>query len=369
MPHTEAPDLAVLIGRFQPFHNGHLGLLHIALSTAKKVLVVIGSAHQARTPKNPFTWQERAQMIRLAVSPQDQQRIQFLPMRDRYNDSQWRQDVHLGVDKVCTSCTPNRPARKVLIAYPKDSTSAYIQHFEDWPLITPPRQSSADATHIRDAYFGQPEQTLSDKLLPLSTLAPSSTLEFLQNWASLPVYAAMQRERLMLQKYQQAWACAPYPPVFVTADAVVRCDNKLLIIQRGRPPGQGLYALPGGFIDPRETTLQAAVRELREETQLQLPLSDLQAALRNTAVFDHPNRSLRGRTITHAFFFDLGERALPEIQASDDAQSAQWLPIEQLSALEAQFHEDHFLILDHFLGLITHTSQACPPPWDSSLAG
>ncbi len=62
----------MLVGRFQPFHNAHLALLRRALEIAPHCVVVIGSAHQARTPKNPFTWAERAEMIRLALKPEDQ---------------------------------------------------------------------------------------------------------------------------------------------------------------------------------------------------------------------------------------------------------------------------------------------------------
>ena len=56
-------DVAVLIGRFQPFHNGHATLLAKALETADKVLVLLGSARAARNAKNPFIWEERAAMI------------------------------------------------------------------------------------------------------------------------------------------------------------------------------------------------------------------------------------------------------------------------------------------------------------------
>ena len=74
---TESHDWSVYIGRFQPFHLGHLALLQRALSLAPRCVVVLGSAHQARTPKNPWTWQERAEMIRLALSAADRDRVQF----------------------------------------------------------------------------------------------------------------------------------------------------------------------------------------------------------------------------------------------------------------------------------------------------
>jgi len=68
-------------------------------------------------------------------------------------------------------------------------------------------------------------------------------------------------------------------------------------------------------------------------------------------VFDHPDRSLRGRVITHAHYFDLGSRRLPEVAGGDDAADARWVPIPQLRAMEDQFHDDHFHVLDAFLEL------------------
>ena len=60
-------DTIVFIGRFQPFHNGHLEVIRTALSKAKKVLVLVGSSNQPRTPKNPFTFEERRNMIYRSV--------------------------------------------------------------------------------------------------------------------------------------------------------------------------------------------------------------------------------------------------------------------------------------------------------------
>ena len=72
-------DTAVLIGRFQPVHSGHLALLHAALAQARQVVVVVGSAFQARTPKNPFTWPERAALLRACLPEDVQARLHILP--------------------------------------------------------------------------------------------------------------------------------------------------------------------------------------------------------------------------------------------------------------------------------------------------
>ena len=75
------------------------------------------------------------------------------------------------------------------------------------------------------------------------------------------------------------------------------------------------------------------------------------AALRGQRIFDHPQRSLRGRVITQAYFFDLGQEPLPEVRGGDDAAYAEWLPQQQLGAMQDQFHDDHWHILDQFLDL------------------
>ena len=89
-------DAAVVIGRFQPFHNGHLALIEQALAEAPTVIVILGSAHAARSTKNPFTWRERAQMIRLAAGNRAD-RIRFVPVRDYYDDTRWVDAVRAGV--------------------------------------------------------------------------------------------------------------------------------------------------------------------------------------------------------------------------------------------------------------------------------
>src|SRR5271170_4112002 len=56
--------VTVFIGRFSPFHNGHAEVLKRALETSNVVLVLVGSSGTARTTKNPFTFEERASMIK-----------------------------------------------------------------------------------------------------------------------------------------------------------------------------------------------------------------------------------------------------------------------------------------------------------------
>ena len=347
-------DTAVLIGRFQPVHQGHMALVRKALTSAPQTIVVVGSAWQARTPKNPFTWTEREAMLRNALPEADSARLTVLPVRDYYDQPRWVKAVRQTVLQHSAA-----GARIGLVGHFKDASSGYLDAFPGWGLIAMERQGGIDATAIRDAFFGaQPQPLVQDgealpaaALAPLADQMPASTLAFLTAFAAQPAFAALQQEWTMLRKYRDAWTRAPYPPVFVTVDAVLRCQGHVLLIRRARAPGKGLLAVPGGFIELRETVWQSCLRELAEETHCNLSEADLRAALRQVRVFDHPDRSQRGRTITHAHYFDLGDAPFPAVQADDDAQAVEWVPIDQLAALEAECFEDHFHMLDQFLGL------------------
>jgi len=201
---------------------------------------------------------------------------------------------------------------------------------------------------MRDAFFAAPEAALA----ALAGDMPASSIDFLRAWSAQPHFEALAQEAELLRQYEASWAAAPYPPVLVTVDCVVKCQDKVLLIRRGQAPGKGLFAVPGGFLEQRETTLQAALRELDEETHLDLPADALRACLKATDVFDQPDRSQRGRTITHGHFFDLGERQPPALRADDDAAEAGWTPIAELCAREDRFLDDHFQMLDHYLGLL-----------------
>ena len=79
----------VCIGRFQPLHNGHLAVLQHALTLARRIVIVLGSANKPRSPRNPFTESERHEMILAAlgeVDPGLRERLCFVSVRDRYDD-------------------------------------------------------------------------------------------------------------------------------------------------------------------------------------------------------------------------------------------------------------------------------------------
>src|SRR5256885_13269739 len=95
----------------------------------------------------------------------------------------------------------------------------------------------------------------------------------------------------------------------VTVDGLVLVDGKLVAIRRGNDPFRGMPALPGGFVELGETTVQAVVREVREETGLETQV------LRLVGVFSDPRRDPRGPTVPIAYALEpIGGRATARVR-------------------------------------------------------
>ena len=107
----------------------------------------------------------------------------------------------------------------------------------------------------------------------------------------------------------------------------------MLLIQRGNPPFKGSWAFPGGFMNMDETTEQCAIRELEEETGLQV--SDIH----QIGAYSKVDRDPRGRTITVAYLAIIDEPIA--VTGQDDAAKAEWWPVSDLPHLAF----DHFDIL------------------------
>lgn len=330
-------DALVFIGRFQPFHNGHKAIVDAALDKAKEVIIVVGSSFAARNIRNPFTFEERKAMIK-AEFPQDN--VKVVPVVDYpYDDNKWVAAVQ-SVVYGAISFTPD-PIRIGLIGHEKDGTSFYLRIFPTWGNESVPNVNGIDATDIRNGMF---ERDYS------SFIKYASPEVMKQSLSIIDANTVLRDEYEMIKNYKKAWDAAPYPPTFVTTDTVVVQSGHVLLVKRGAMPGKGLWALPGGFLDQGETLLNGAIRELKEETKIKVPVPVLKGSIKDSKTFDHPNRSSRGRTITTAFYIDLGfDDKLPKVTGSDDAEKARWVPFNEVD--RTQMFEDHFAILDNFINI------------------
>jgi bifunctional NMN adenylyltransferase/nudix hydrolase len=334
-------DLAVFIGRFEPFHLGHLSILQHALAQSERVVVLVGSVEAPRTAKNPWTFSERVVMIHAALGA-DARRVTVLPLRDHlYNDNAWLAEAQAQVAGVVGE------ARRIgLFGSGKDASRCYLKAFPQWELNEGATEPVLSATEFRRHLFSEDP----DALRLIEANVPAPVFEIIDAFRRTDAFKQALDEFLHIETYRAAWSAAPYPPIFVTVDAVVAHSGHVLLVKRKAQPGKGLWALPGGFVEPSETLRDACLRELREETRLKIPPPVLRGNLRGEKVFDHPDRSLRGRTITHAFYFDFPSGALPAVRGDDDAARAAWITVSEVQTMRECLFEDHFFILEHFLG-------------------
>lgn len=334
-------DHAVYIGRFEPLHVGHRAVLERALRDADHVIVLVGSAGAPRTTRNPWSFAERQVMIRGTLGA-DIDRVTIAPLADHlYNETAWIADVQAQV-----AAAGGDTGRVALIGHLKDASSSYLKAFPQWDLIDAAAVPMLSATEMRGHLFAGDAGALG----LLEANVPPQVFAMLDAFRATDAFAALLDEYRHLQTYRAAWDAAPYPPTFVTADAVVVHSGHVLLVTRKAQPGRGLWALPGGFVRQNESVRDAAIRELREETRLRLPVPVLLGSIRGEAVFDHPDRSARGRTITHAFHFDFPAGELPPVRGGDDAARARWVPVAEARRMRDTLFEDHFFILEHFLG-------------------
>ena len=82
-------ESVLYVGRFNPFHNGHLRAVQYLSERYEHVIIGIGSAQESRTPKNPFTGGERFRMIRAALKAVSLERVDVIPIPDIHNNSLW----------------------------------------------------------------------------------------------------------------------------------------------------------------------------------------------------------------------------------------------------------------------------------------
>lgn len=121
-------ELAVVIGRFQPFHNGHHQLVLHALRVARRVLILVGSSQESRTEKNPFNFEERHAMILSNFSTLDRGVIHVRALPDSAPDNAaWVADVK------CFARTMQPDDRKTtLVGCDRDESTFYLHMFKEW---------------------------------------------------------------------------------------------------------------------------------------------------------------------------------------------------------------------------------------------
>lgn len=347
-------DKAVVIGRFQPFHNGHAAMVRKALEEAKTVYILLGSAYAYPNVLNPLTARERQTMIFSWLNANfpiaDVVRVQFEHIPDYlYNEEKWKTSVR-------TAIRETKDDKIAIYGYEKDAGSYWLKAF-GWTHVPvlPVQVNGKDlsATDLRPIIFNH-KNGWDNQLL---RFVPQTTVDFIDKWMSEDTFWRLFYEYEKWESELEKFKNYPYPDALncCTGDSVVVCNNHLLVIRRKFAPGKDALALPGGHKNANETFLDCAIRELLEEVRIKVPEKVIRGSIRNSMLFDHPKRSVHFSKPTVAQYIKLepnNDGSLPRIMGgSDDALEAFWMPMHEVKQNRGEFFDDHYQIIVAFTGL------------------
>jgi len=399
-------DLAVIIGRFQPIHNGHIPVFKKAVEIADSFVCVIGSANKPSTSKNPFSADERIKMIDdvlYDVLGSDYGNHTFVSVEDTfYMEQEWfrrvKREVASCVDDILDYkrsllkdaiegvkaelekefgevtdhvmdnylhlhgafthvsqkiknyrdlIEESNSCRVCVLGHEKDESSYYLNHFASWDLVD-------IGAWVGDSNNDHPisatdirDLWFSGKLsFAKSNLHPktyNTLLEWDQNH-----YEDLREEWEFIKDYKEKTQVGPFPVQFLTTDAVVIHGDEILMIRRGEAPGKGLWALPGGFKGKDERFFDSCIRELKEETKIAVPEKVLRGSVKEEKMFDYPGRSSRGTTVSMVYSFVLDPtQSRPRVKGGDDAVVAWWFPLDKILEMRDEIFEDHLDMIEY----------------------
>lgn len=128
-----------------------------------------------------------------------------------------------------------------------------------------------------------------------------------------------------------------------TVDIIIQMNSRILLVKRKNEPFRGYMAIPGGFVNEGETVEDAAKREVKEETSLNIELIDI------LGVYSDPKRDPRGHNMSTVFIGKIPtiRNGRVEAVAADDALELQWMDLEVI--YDEKFAFDHKNILKDYL--------------------
>ncbi|MDD5416399.1 MAG: nicotinamide-nucleotide adenylyltransferase [Candidatus Aenigmarchaeota archaeon] len=285
---------ALFITRAQPLHYGHLDMISDAQRDGYEIVIGLGSSNQKPSPSNPFTLDERIRMIKSCLP-----KTEIIPLPDLGNYPKWIESIeHLIPDDV--------------VVYTNSALTKKLFRDKGYRVVSTAYRRDTSATHVRECIYAN------------------------DRWEELvPEQVAKIIKEIGGEKRIKQLIDAPiYQKPSLTVDAIMKYGDKMIFIERGKDPYKGKLAFAGGYVDPYENPEKAIMREVNEETGLNLEIKGMMRK-----VYCESGRDPRG-WVTSLIYF--GE-ATGEFKAGDDAAKVVLLSLEE--ALQKDLAFDHLKIL------------------------
>lgn len=286
-------ETALLVGRFQPFHLGHLSVVKQIEKApdVAKILIGIGSSQEGNTEHNPFSFNERLQMIKATLEKRMEKPFAIFGIPDVYNDEKWRKLMDILVPE------------KFSILYTGN----------DW------------VSRIFDGYGIEIRKPVHD--LPICATDVRELIKQNGDWHDLVPEEVIAQIKNIKGEVRISGRERFLNPA-VTADIILNYkDEGIVLIQRKEKlgdPNSLKWAIPGGHLNyGLETVEEAAVRETKEETNLDISIS-IEDQFRQ---YSDPDRDPRGHYVTMVY-----EKRINggDLKAGDDAIDIKVFPWDQI---------------------------------------
>ena len=350
----------VYIGRFQPIHNGHMAIIEKTIKMMKEndsFTIIIGSADQERTIRNPLTVEERRKTLEIATegmsvkidtindSPYDYDEwIRQLAAKLFKDYSAFGNTTIVGMEGVeeYVKRLKNvdwRDACKSILGI--EGVEEYVKRLKDITgrdacksivFTEQDTNTNIHSTKIRE----MPEIFFNEQCTPV--------YEYLKDIGFTDIIKNINK---VADDY--AKSCnVKYNTCFMTVDNVVCIDDKVLLIRR---KDNGKYAIPGGFAEPCQTMKQNALRELEEETGLtEKDVVFKKEPILIDAPFRDPRSSKKVNLTSMVYSWNC--KNPDNVKAADDAADAMWVDFKEIENMKtSEFHADHKKIICKVLGI------------------
>lgn len=294
----------LFITRAQPgLHAGQIDGIRQAIDQwIQKIIIGVGSANKEFTSENPFTYEERKHMVELSAQAVLQNiEIEILPIPDLWDNEKWRNYIFTNAPEFKYILTGNARVQEVFKDTDKIIIPLEIREFVKWSTIR--------------------GQLASNNIEELKKVLAPSVVEYLQK------IKAPQRLKEIFNKERKT-------PSLVVDVVLLDKQGRLILIQRKNFPEWP--ALPGWFVDYGETWKSAAIREVQEETGLEIEIE------RDLWIRDEPNRDPRAHNVSHAF---TGKIVGWILEAADDAKAILKVEINDLDQIDFAFPDHKEMVL------------------------
>lgn len=341
--------IGVVVNRFSYITDDHAQLIKKASQENNFVIIAIGSSDRACDINCPFTFEERKSVIEDIMASDEFHSYSYciVPLEDSpYNSISWTTKAHSLVYNAIEYINVNP---KSINVYVFDSTS-----FEYEKLFPAP---SFNVIKVKKNISNEKDIFFTDSIVNWATKFDRIAIQHYAHYAGTERYYRLETEYNAVKSMEESWASSPFPPTFVTTDAVVYYRGHVLVVTRNGPVGNGLYCLPGGFLSQNHTVNEGIIENLKKDTGIKVYKPILQSNVVDSHVFDDPNRSARGRIITTTGLIVLDNvsslNELPKVRnVKGNKTHARWLSLYEIEHHSDKFFEDHFYIIKYMLSLV-----------------